>query len=69
MELGEVHEMVDTAAGLGVAAGDRDSLVVAARASAGLRRWLDGVDLQIARAMAEVDARCELTLAEASRAG
>ena len=62
-----MHGLVDTAGGLDRAAGDRDRLVAAARASARLRRWLDGCDVAIARALAELDTRSELTLAEVTR--
>ncbi len=73
-----MHGLVDTAVRVDGAAGglhrtggpcggDRDRLVAAARASARLRRWLDGLDVQIARELAEVDARSEQTLADAGR--
>ena len=62
-----MHGLVDTAGGVDRAAGDRERLVAAARAAAALRRWLDGLDVQIARFLAEVDARADQTLAEAGR--
>jgi hypothetical protein len=58
---------LDGVAGVAGGCGARERLVVAARAAAGLRRWLDGLDVQIARELAEVDARSEQTLADAGR--
>ena len=52
-----MHRQVDAAGGIDMTCGDRDVLVAAACASARVRRWLDGLDVRVARAMAELDSR------------
>ena len=46
---------------------ERDALVAAVEAVAGLRRWLDGVEVGLARALAVVEPAAEVVLASAAR--
>ena len=62
-----MHRLVDAVGGVDITSGDRDVLVAVAGASALVRRWLDGLDVRVARAMAEFEPRTEVILAEASR--
>jgi Domain of unknown function (DUF222) len=67
MRMADVHELVDTVAGLDPACRDRGALSVAVAASARLRAWLDGRDVALAAQVEQVASYPEKVLADASR--
>jgi hypothetical protein len=67
MQAEVVRNLVEAVVELDLAAADRSALSYVAESVAGLRRWLDGVDVAVVRRLCEVDPMAEQTWATASR--